>query len=257
MPIRVFSYRIKDSTAGKHLNRSARSVNFVWNFCNDTQRHALKWRKKWPSGFDLNKLTSGVGKELGLHSQTVQSIGQEYALRRQQFKKPHLRYRGKRSLGWIPFKASGIKIKGDCVSFAGKRYRFWKTREQEGKVKYGSFSQDARGRWYINIACEVELDIKPIPVKEVGIDLGLKTLASLSSGEEIQIQQHYRHLEEKLAIAQRANKKKQSKNVHAKIANRRKDFLHKQTTKLVANHGLIVVGDVNSKKLAKHGWPNR
>ncbi|KOR08643.1 transposase, partial [Burkholderia cenocepacia] len=34
-------------------------------FCNDTQKHALKWSKKWPTGFDLNVLTTGSSKELG------------------------------------------------------------------------------------------------------------------------------------------------------------------------------------------------
>ncbi|MGQ0835129.1 MAG: zinc ribbon domain-containing protein [Gammaproteobacteria bacterium] len=50
------------------LNRQARAVNFVWNYCNDTQKAALKWNKPWPTGFDLNRLTAGSSKELGLSS---------------------------------------------------------------------------------------------------------------------------------------------------------------------------------------------
>lgn len=251
MTIQVFSFRVKDATTSIHLNQMARSVNYVWNYCNDVQRQALKWRKKWPSGFDLNKLTSGVAKELSLHSQTVQAIGQEYALRRKQFNKPYLRWRSKRSLGWVPFKASGIKIKGDCVNYAGKRFRFWRSQKILGKIKCGSFSQDARGRWYINIACEVTSEVPEIPKKSVGIDLGLKTLAALSSGKDIPIQKEYRKLESELAGAQRAKKKKQIQSIHAKITNRRKDYLHKQTTLLVSEHGLIVVGNVSAKNLAK------
>jgi putative transposase len=48
----VYRYRIKSLTG--LLSRQARACNFVWNFCNDTQRQALKWNKPWPSGFDLN-----------------------------------------------------------------------------------------------------------------------------------------------------------------------------------------------------------
>jgi hypothetical protein len=56
----VYRYRIK-SLIGL-LNSQARACNFVWNFCNDTQQQALKWNKRWPSGFDLNRLTAGTSK---------------------------------------------------------------------------------------------------------------------------------------------------------------------------------------------------
>jgi putative transposase len=46
----VYRYRIK-SLIGL-LDRQARACNVVWNFCNETQQHALKWNKRWPTGFD-------------------------------------------------------------------------------------------------------------------------------------------------------------------------------------------------------------
>ncbi len=97
--IKTFRYRIKDATDGTKLDKLARSVNFVWNFCNETQEHALRWNQRWPTGFDLNKLTAGSGKELGLHSQTVQAVCEQYADRRKQFKKRKLRWRGRRGAG--------------------------------------------------------------------------------------------------------------------------------------------------------------
>ncbi len=218
-------------------------------FGTTTQLHALKWNKKWPPGYDLNALTTGVGKELGLHSQTVQAIGQEYAVRRKQHHKAYLRYRGRRSLGWIPFKASGIKVESDSVVYSGSTYRIWKSRELKGEIKCGSFSQDARGRWYINLACETEKTQADVPQKQIGIDLGLKTLAALSDGTQIANHRYYRQAEEKLGKAQRARKKRQAKNLSAKIANRRKDHLHKSTTDIVKRYGMIVVGNVNAKTL--------
>src|ERR1700681_3996125 len=65
----VYRYRIKSLTG--LLNSQARACNFVWNFCNETQQHALKWNKRWPSGFDLNRLTAGSSKELALHAGTM------------------------------------------------------------------------------------------------------------------------------------------------------------------------------------------
>ena len=99
--VKVFRYRVK--SLGGLLNRQSRAVNFVWNFCNDTQKFALKWHKRWPSGFDLNKLTAGTSQELGLHAGTITAACEQYAKSRAQKKRPHLRYRGKKSLGWVPF----------------------------------------------------------------------------------------------------------------------------------------------------------
>ena len=117
----------------------------------------------------------------------------------------------------------------------------------------GNFAQDARGRWYFNITVQIEEKpmLHPEGVKAIGIDLGLKEIATCSDGEKLKAERFYRQLESKLAIAQRANNKTQVKTIHAKIKNRRKDTTHKFTTNLVKNNGAIFVGDVSSSKLAK------
>jgi putative transposase len=249
--IKTFSYRLKDSTSGKHLSRLAAAVNQVWNFCNEAQHHAVRWSKPWVSPTTLCALTAGSGTMLGLHSQTVQAVCQEYVTRRRQHRKRWLRWRGKRSPGWIPFKASGIAVDGDRLTYAGRPFRCWLSRPIEGEIKSGSFSQDARGRWYVNLACEC---LDPAPTTgtgEVGIDLGLTNLLATSEGEVIEAQRFYRDLEPKLAVAQRARKKRQAKALHAKITNRRKDFLHQLSTRLVNDNCLIAVGNVNAAALAK------
>jgi IS605 OrfB family transposase len=105
--ILVYRYRVK-SLSGL-LNRQSRAVNYVWNYCNDTQKHALKWNKGWPSGFDLNVLTTGCAKELGLHSDTVNAVCEQYAKSRGQHRRPYLRYRGNKSLAWVPLKGRALK----------------------------------------------------------------------------------------------------------------------------------------------------
>jgi putative transposase len=54
-------------------------------------------------------------------------------------------------------------------------------------------------------------------------------------------------------VAQRAGHKNRTKAIHAKITNRRKDFLHKLSTRLVKEHGVIFIGNVNAAGLAKTG----
>jgi IS605 OrfB family transposase len=85
----------------------------------------------------------------------------------------------------------------------------------------------------------------------VGIDLGLKEFAATSDGSKIEAQKFYRELEGQLATAQRANQKDRVKAIHAKIANRRRDFHHKFSTRLINSYGAIFVGNVNACALAK------
>ena len=252
MNIITLQYRIKDQNTGKYLEKMAGSVSYVWNYCNEVNQERWKKFRKTYSGFDLNKKTAGVAKELGLHSQTVQAIGAEFATRCKQFKKVKLNWRSrKRSLGWIPFKASGVKVVDDTIQYQGKVFRFWLSRPIEGKVRIGSFSQDAQGHWYVNITIEEGDKGRVSTGKECGIDLGLKTVATLSDGKELHRENLTRKYEEKLAVAQRAGKKKQVKAIHAKIKNKRKDWNHKQTTKLVHQYDKIYVGNVSSSKLTK------
>jgi putative transposase len=206
--ILVYRYRVKSLNG--LLNKQSRAVNFVWNFCNDRQKDALRFGRRWHTGFDLNKLTVGSSKELGLHSGTVNAVCEQYAKSRFQKKRPYLRYRGKRNLGWVPLKGRELKREGDAFRFAGNTFRVFKSRElPEGKIKDGTnFSQDSRGNWFLNIVVDVAIDAANArdPVRGVGIDLGLKDFATLSNGEKIEAQRIYRGAEKALAVAQRAGK---------------------------------------------------
>ena len=75
-------YRLKDASMLALLDRLARSVNFVWNYCNETSFNAIRNHSQWLSAIDLKNLTSGAAKELGISSVTVQAICEEYANRR-------------------------------------------------------------------------------------------------------------------------------------------------------------------------------
>ncbi len=79
----------------------------------------------------------------------------------------------------------------------------------------------------------------------------LSGLAKLSEGPGIEAPGFYRAAEQALGRAQRARKRGRVKAIHAKIANKRRDFLHKETRKLVTNFDHAVVGHVNASGLAK------
>jgi len=246
----TYRYRIKDATSRRHLELQSRAVNRVWNYCGEIQEAARRHNKRWPSGFDLIKLTCGSSKLLGLHSDTVQAVCKQFALSRDaQHKRP--RWRGRKSLGWIPFQAArAIRLQGAGVIFLGRRYRLWLSRPIAGEIRCGSFAQDARGRWYLNLQLQIPED-SAHGDGEVGIDLGLKFLAALSTGEKIETPRLYRRHERALAVAQRAGRKPRVRAIHAKIANCRRHFLHELSTRLVRENRRICVGNVNSLGLAR------
>jgi IS605 OrfB family transposase len=250
--ILVYKYRVK--SLGALLNRQAQAVSFVWNFCNDRQKDALKWGRRWLTGFDLNKLTAGGSRELSLHAGTINAVCEQYAKSRSQKKRPFLRYRGKRSLGWVPFKGRDLRETRDGFIFHGREFRVFKSRPLPTGAKIkdgGSFSRDARGNWFLNVCIEVQAVTARAPISAVGIDLGLKDIATLSTGEKIKNPQHFRQLEEALGKAQRARKKRQARSIHACIANARQDALHKAALSIVRRFDYIAVGDVNAARLAQ------
>jgi putative transposase len=229
------------------------AVNTVWNFCNEVSMLALRRDKHWLSAFELINLCAGAGVELGLHSDTISEICREYVAKRVAAKKRRLKWRSrKRSLGWVPFKTRFLKIEGDSIKYLQRRFRFWLSRPMNGMPTTGRFTQDARGRWYVNFQCEVDDPGIPTGHTDIGIDLGLTNQLWCSDMDEPYSRENLtRKHEDALAMAQRANKKKRVKAIHAKMANCRKDWTHKTTTAIVHRATLIAVGDVSSTKLAK------
>jgi putative transposase len=253
MSILTFRYRLKDATKGKHLQRLSWAVNSVWNFCNEVSMLALRRDKRFLTAVDLINLTAGSSTELGLHSDTIAEICRAYVAKRHASCKRRLKWRSrKRSLGWVPFKMRFLKLEGDSLTYLKRRYRFWASRSIEGTPKTGRFTQDTRGRWYVNIQCEVEDSGVPLGETEIGIDLGLTNQLWCTDMDEPYSRENLtRTHADALAMAQRAHKKRRVKAIHAKIKNCRHDWTHKTTTTIVNRATLIAVGDVSSAKLAK------
>ena len=255
--MKTLKLRIKDKHS-KVLDQLASEVNFVWNYVNDLGFKHLQRKQQFFSAFDMAKYTKGTSKLCGLHSQTIDAIREEFVTRRIQFKKAKLKWRvsnkksARRSLGWIPFKKSGLKYADGYVQYGKHQFKLW---DSYGLSKYtlktGSFVEDSRGRWYVCLVVDSLKQEKPTATKAIGIDLGLKDVATCSDGTVISNPKFYRKYEQKLGIAQRAKNMKRVRALHAKIANSRKDHLHKASSMLVKNNSMIVIGNLSAAKLVK------
>jgi putative transposase len=140
-------------------------------------------------------------------------------------------------------------------------------RPLEGTLKSATFKQDATGAWYVSLVVHFELlDMTPpppVPERVVGVDLGLKELAVLSDGERVPAPKHYRRAERKLRRLQRrlsrcqkgSKGREQARRAvarqHLKVANQRKDHLHKLSSRLVGQYDAIIVEDLAVATLAK------
>jgi putative transposase len=120
------------------------------------------------------------------------------------------------------------------------------------------------GRWYACFSVEYEPVKKPIPNKEIGIDVGINSFATLSNGSKIDNPKYFRKSEQKLIQKQRhlSKKKKGSGNrkkaktvlakLHCKVRNQRSDFHHKISRKVVDTYGFIAVEDLNIKGMVRN-----
>lgn len=125
-------------------------------------------------------------------------------------------------------------------------------------------SRDAAGRWFVSLLVEETITPYASTDAAVGVDLGITTLAALSTGEKIANPKHEKKDRAKLAKAQRnmARKQKGSNNrakarlkvakVYARIADRRRDHLHKFTTRLVRENQVIAIEDLSVRNMVKN-----
>lgn len=248
------------------LEAAAIEVNQVWNWCNEISAKAARpyvGTGKWLSGFDLNNLSAGATRCFErIGADTVQRVNLEYALKRRQVRKVRLRFRvsrgARRSLGWVPFKAASLKRKGRAVRFCGKTFRLFEAdRLADIRWQQGCFAQDAVGDWWLCLPAEYAGERSVILLESVGIDLGLKNIATASDGETLEAGRWTQRYADQLATAQRRGHKRQAKRLHRRIARCRADALHKFSRRIIDRYQTIVVGDVSWTRLAKERFTTR
>jgi len=133
-----------------------------------------------------------------------------------------------------------------------------------GTPKMATLSKTASGKYFVSFACEVEVEAKPKTGKSVGIDVGIKDVMVTSDGFHSGAPKFTYYYQRKLKKAQRIlSRKTKGSNgwkkqrilvarIHEQIANSRKDFLHKLTTKIVNEYDHISLEDLNVSGMMKN-----
>jgi putative transposase len=125
-------------------------------------------------------------------------------------------------------------------------------------------SKDTAGRYFVSLRVEEDIAPKPVVNKVVGLDLGLKSMVVTSAGEAIGNPKFFARDEKKLARAQRrlSKKKKGSRNrekarrkvarIHARIADRRRNYQHQLSTRIIRENQTICVESLRVKNMVKN-----
>ncbi|MCX2185069.1 transposase [Streptomyces sp. SKN60] len=277
---RAFKYRFFPTDAqAAELSRTFGCVRKVYNLAlaarteawvrqervnyNATSAMLTAWKKTEELAY-LNEVSSVPLQQCLRHLQTAFTLFFGKRAKHPRFKSK------KRSRKSAEYTTSGFRFRGGELTLAKMSEPLdivWsRPLPEAAEPSTVTVSQDAAGRWFVSMLCE-DSTVKPLPVNDdaVGIDVGLDHLLTLSTGEKIANPRHERRDRARLARAQRelsrkamgdgANRAKARRKVariHARIADRRRDGLHKLTTRLVRENQTLVIEDLTVRNMVKN-----
>ncbi|GAA4608275.1 RNA-guided endonuclease TnpB family protein [Actinoallomurus liliacearum] len=230
---------------------------------NDTSAMLTAWKKTEDLGF-LNEVSSVPLQQALRHLQTAFA---NFFAKRARYPRFKAKKKSRKS---AEYTTSGFRFREGALALAKMAEPLnivWSRPLPEGaRPSTVTVSQDAAGRWFVSLLCE-DPGIQPLPANgnAVGVDAGLEHLLTLSTGEKITNPRHERRDRRRLARAQRelsrkakgdgANRAKARRRVariHARITDRRRDGLHKLTTRLVRENQVVVIEDLTVKNMLKN-----
>ena len=282
MRYKAYKYRIYPNWEQQELiNKHIGCCRYIYNLCLENKINAYKTSKKSISCFDLIKLLPALKKvQETSFLKEVNSLSLQASIRNldsayQRFfkeKKGFPKFKSKRNA-----RQSFQIVQNTTVNFEEKKVYIPKFKKGikcrfhrffNGKVKTSTITRTSTGRYYISILVELNEDNpskKPIDEsKAVGIDLGIKTFATLSNGKEIPNPKNLKNAIAKLKRLQRSlskkakgsNNREKARRVLAcqyeRVTNRRNDFLEKVTHQLVTTYDTICLETLSAKNMMKN-----
>jgi putative transposase len=274
---RAYKYRIYPSELQKELiAKHIGSSRFVYNLALETKNTVYLGSKHNLSSFDLIKQLPELKKECEwlkeINSQSLQQSIQNMDIAFKKFFKgagfPKFKskHKGKQSFS-IP---QNVLLNGNklVIPKFKEGIDIVLHREIKGTIKSATISVTPTSKYFVSILADINIKIPTkAPITErttIGIDLGIKDFAITSEGEVFKNPKNLRKAQSKLKYIQRKYSKHKGKRtklrlalLHEKVVNKRKDFLHKTSIKLIRENqticleSLAVSNMVNNHKLAQ------
>lgn len=270
--LKAFKYRLYPNAAQKVLiHKHIGCSRLVFNLALETKNTAYLGSKINLSAFDLIKQLPDLKKEFEwlkeVNSQSLQQSIQNMDIAFKQFFKgagfPKFKKKSNRGSFCVP---QNVVIKGDRLlipKFKSKGIKINLHRPTKGILKRATISVTPTGKYFASILCDTQVkQPKKAAIKEattIGIDLGIKDFAITSNGDKFENPKHLRKAQSKLKYMQRRYSKYKGKQtrkklarLHENVVNKRKDFLHKVSTKLIRENQTIALETLAVKNMVKN-----
>ncbi len=271
----TYKYRLFPTTAQRtKLERTLEICRWVYNDTLGIRKASYEQSGKGLSLYDTNKLLTIWKADKPafseVHSQVLQNVQERVDLAYQAFFR---RLKAGEEPGFPRFKGRGLY---DSFTFKQKGFRLdddWLTlsklgtvqvklhRQPGGTIKTLTVQRDSLGNWYACFSCECEVNPLPINDKVVGIDLGLTTFAYFSNGKKIKRQRWMKQDADDIAKLQRKKERfakgsperkkitRALNHAYQRSANRRNDFAHQASSKLVNEYQFIAFEKLDIKDM--------
>lgn len=270
--LKAFKYRLyptilQSELIAKHIGCS----RFVYNLALETKQMAYAGNKVNLSCFELMKQLPDLKKECEwLKEVNAQSLQQSVINLDTAYTKffkgqsnfPNYKKKSSKQSFNIP-QAVLLENKKLYIPKFKEGIKVVIHRTIKGSIKQATISKTPTGKYYVSILCETGEKCKSKPkIKEsttIGIDLGIKTYLVSSDGKEFANPKYLRKAQDRLKYVQRKYSKYKGKRtkqrlalLHEKVANQRKDFLHKVSSELISENQTIAIENLNTSGMVKN-----
>ena len=279
--MKAYKFRIYPSEIQKQLiEKSFGCTRFIYNNMLALQIKTYEEQGKSYSKYDLVKMIPSLKKEYEWLKEvdstclqaTIDDLDSAYQNFFREIKKGNNqgfpKYKSKRN----PKRSfeskcvnNNIIVKGNLIKLPKLKWVKAKiTQTIDGKILNATVSKTPTGKYFVSLCCKVDITQLEKVDSNIGVDLGLKEFAICSSGEVFDNPKWLRKANYRLKLEQRRLSKMQkfSNNwnkqrikvakIHEKIANQRKDYLHKISTKLIKENQIICIEDLKVSNMVKN-----
>ena len=279
--MKAYKFRIYPSEVQKQLiEKSFGCSRFIYNNMLALQIKTYEEQGKSYSKYDLVKMIPSLKKEYEWLKEVdstclqaaIDDLDSAYSNFFREIKKGNNqgfpKYKSKRNPK-RSFKSkcvnNNIIVKGNLIKLPKLKWVKAKiTQTIDGKILNATVSKTPTGKYFVSLCCKVDITQLEKVDSNIGVDLGLKEFAICSSGEVFDNPKWLRKANYRLKLEQRRLSKMQkfSNNwnkqrikvakIHEKIANQRKDYLHKISTKLIKENQIICIEDLKVSNMVKN-----
>lgn len=279
--MKAYQYRLWLTQGQRRLlDKQLELCRWVYNETLATRKRTWQERQVSLGLYDTNSLLPQWKRERPdlkrVHSQVLQNVQVRVDLAFKAFFRrlqagetpgyPRFKGKGRYDSITYPQYGNGVRVDGNTLTLSKiGTVRFAYHRPIEGTIKTVTLRRTSTGKWFVCFSVEQETpQSDTIPDGMVGVDVGLTTFATLSTGESILNPRFFRRDEKDLVRAQRklskaekgtperAKRRKVVARIHERIAHRRKNFAHQVSRHLVNGFGIIVFEDLNITRMIKN-----